>query len=190
MVWAHADRRVLVYDSESIIVSHVGPVICNPEWSARNVKIGGIGALPRTRTGVATNSLVLQCGVQEWDYLKLLEGMSAAVTGSQPSTFAVLTRCVGAIDECRLRTYAKTIDVQLVLRGRPSGHDATPPWCSIDAATGLLGASATRNNVVHGQDLPKNMNSGLKSTLERCRAISRSGQRTNPLQCSPSGGGA
>ena len=58
VVWAHADHRVLVYDSDGTIVGHVGLFIRIAQWNARNVKIGGIGGVAtredRRRKGIAS----------------------------------------------------------------------------------------------------------------------------------------
>lgn len=58
VVWAHADHRILVYDSDGTIVGHVGLFIRIAQWNARNVKIGGIGGVAtredRRRKGIAS----------------------------------------------------------------------------------------------------------------------------------------
>jgi aminoglycoside 2'-N-acetyltransferase I len=67
VVWAHADHRVLVFDSDSSIVGHVGLFIRIAQWNARNVKIGGIGGVATRedsrRKGIA--SLAMQHAVDE-----------------------------------------------------------------------------------------------------------------------------
>ena len=49
VVWAHADKRILVADEQGIVVCHVGFFLREATWDARPVRIAGIG-------GVATRA--------------------------------------------------------------------------------------------------------------------------------------
>jgi aminoglycoside 2'-N-acetyltransferase I len=61
VVWAHASRRVLVFNEAGDIIGHVGVFLRDVTWDARPVKIGGIGSVATRedyrRQGVASAAM-------------------------------------------------------------------------------------------------------------------------------------
>ncbi len=45
VVWAHADKRVLVADEQGDVLCHVGLYLRDATWDERAVRIGGIGGV-------------------------------------------------------------------------------------------------------------------------------------------------
>ena len=61
VVWAYADKRVLVADAQGDVVCHVGLFLRDAMWDDRAVRIGGIGGVATRadsrRQGLATSAM-------------------------------------------------------------------------------------------------------------------------------------
>ncbi|HEY3847085.1 MAG TPA: GNAT family N-acetyltransferase [Acetobacteraceae bacterium] len=61
VVWAHADWRVLIFNSSEELIGHVGIFLRDAMWDARAVKVGGIGGVATRedcrRQGVASTGM-------------------------------------------------------------------------------------------------------------------------------------